>query len=186
MQQLERYFGFRVTLGKSVTSHDYKSHMKAINTAFAKSGIAPESAELYVCQIRIDAVSSHFDRSPVYEKLATMEIHLAVNKRDRDEERIYFLNDRVNHTLTDGLQPRASKFDLRYTVRGAFFEKTDHLHEIVYVVVSNSVKPKDRKLRVKFLATPTAEFGRKLVNVKAASTHLELELDPRIQLRFDI
>jgi hypothetical protein len=186
MQKLERYFGFRVTLGKSVAADDYKSHATAINAAFTKSGIAPGSAELYVCEIRIDTVSSHFDQSPVHEKLATMEIHLTVNRRDREDERIYFLNDRVNHTLTDGLQPRASKFDLRYTVRGAFFEKNDHLHEIVYVVVGSSVKPKDRKLRVKFIATPTSEFGRKLVNVRSASTHLELELDPRIQLRFDI
>ena len=186
MQKLERYFGFRVTLGKSVMANDYKSHMKAINDAFMKSGIEPGSAELYVCEIRVDTVSSHFDRSPVHEKLATMEIHLAVNRRDRDEERIYFLNDRVNHILTDGLHPRASKFDLRYTVQGTFFEKKDHLREIVYVVVASSIKPKDRKLRVKFVAAPTSEFGRKLVNVRSASTHLELELDPRIQLRFDI
>jgi len=56
-----------------------------------------------------------FDRSPVHQKLATMEIHLTINRRDRNEEKSYFLNDRVHHTLTEGLQPRRQ---IRFTIHG--------------------------------------------------------------------
>jgi hypothetical protein len=48
------------------------------------------------------------------------------------------------------------------------------------------VKAKDRQIKVKFLVRPTTEFGSKLRNVQAANTQLDLDLDPRIQLRFEL
>lgn len=186
MQQLERYFGFRVTLGKSIRAGEYKNQIQSINNALKKAGIEQDGLQVYVCEVRIDVVPSHFDPSPVHLKLGTMEIHLAVNKRNRDEERMYFINDQVDHRLTEGVRAKAEKFDLTFEIGGSYFESKDYFHELVYVVVAGQMKPQDRKLKVKFLARPTSKFGNKLVNLRSANTKLDLDLDPHIQLRFDL
>ena len=186
MQQLERFFGFKVTLGRSITTAAYESHKKAIREALDKAKIDKEDVELYICQVRVDAVEAHFDPSPLSQKLSTMQIHLGINKKHREEERMYFINNDVKHTLAEVHQPKADKFDLRYLIKGDYFESQNHFHEVVYIVVETSVKPRDRKIKVKFLATPTGPFASKLRNVRVAKTDMDLELDPRIQLRFDV
>lgn len=186
MQQLEMYFGFRVTLGKSITNQSYKELVLKIDEIVRKTEIPRDSFKLYMCHVHIERLPDHFDPSPLSKKVREMQIHLAINKRQRDEDRMYFINDQVKHSFANAQSSKFDRFDLKYDVPGSFFDKHDDFHEVVFVVAHSSVKMKDRRIKVKFLARPTSEFGSKLRNAQAANTQLDLGLDPRIQLRFEL
>lgn len=186
MQQLETYFGFRVTLGKSITGQSYKELVSKIDGVIKETKIPRDSFKLYMCHVQIEKLPAHFDPSPLSKKVREMQVHLAINKRQRDEDRMYFINDQVKHSFANAPSSKSDRFDLKYDVPGSFFDKHDDFHEVVFVVVHSSLKTKDRRIKVKFLARPTTEFGSKLRNVQAANTQLHLSLDPRIQLRFEL
>ena len=185
MQQLETYFGCRVRLGKSITANAFKSHVEGIKAALNASGADKDAVELYVCEVHVNSVESHFDHSPLHEKLGVLNIHLKIGQKNRDNEWMYFSSMHEKHKVNPDFQHKAEKFDLQYSIVGTYFESRKQFHEIIYIIVDKDIRPRDRKVKVKFLATPTSKFANKLRNIRNASTQLDLELDPRIQLRFD-
>jgi len=99
---------------------------------------------------------------------------------------MYFINDRVKHSITTGVEQRLERFDLTYQIRGSYFTANPNFQELIYIVMDKAVRAADRKIKVKLLATPGVKLASKLRNVRNASTNLDLYLDPRIQLRFDL
>jgi hypothetical protein len=115
-----------------------------------------------------------------------MQVHLAINKKHREADKMSFINHRVNHTLNKTFRLTTEKFDLKYFIPGTYFRDTPHFAEVIYVIVGSSVRSKDRKLKVGFTASPTGSFARRLRNVNTANTRLDMQLDSRIQLRLDL
>jgi hypothetical protein len=184
-QQLEKYFGCRVTLGNSITRSQYDSHLDEIRKALEAAKIAEDDVKIYLCSVRVSARDLHFDKSNLADRLSSMEISVRIGKRLHEKELMYFVNDRIRHKITDGISIIAEKFNVRMGVPGVFFAKRMDLDEAIYIILHNSLGDKYRNVRVRFLATPTMQFSRKLRNISTVSTSLDLYLDSQIQLRFD-
>lgn len=172
-------------MGRSITKKVYTEQKKSVEDALARAGIDKETVEIYILQFSVES-TEHFDDSKLTAKLASLDVVVKVGKKLQADRQLHFVHDQVAHRLNGKIKERHGLFEVAFAVEGSYFGHHDEFRELIYVVVNKSVRPKDRVLQVKFIASPTSSFAPKLRNVRTVSTDLFLELNSEIQFRFDI
>lgn len=189
MQNMQRYFGFKVTINDDLSPAD-----EAILRAQAKKIVDAESLDLdryqvYLHQLILSAEETHFGVSGgVPGRLQSLKISFNVNLKQRKTKEIQFFNHVIDTTVPRTVKPSFSPNKIGYEIPSEYFSRTSWFQNAIIAFVSRELKYDRRKIKVQVRATPTSEFRSVLHDVTKAQseTHLDLRFQKDVQLRLPL
>lgn len=186
MQNMERYFGFKVNINDDLDPTDealLRAHAKKIVDA---EGLDLDRYQVYLHQLILAAKETHFGVSGgVPGRLHRLDIDFNVNLKQRRTKQIQFYNHLIGTTTPKTIKPHFSPDKIGYEIPSDYFSKTSWFQNAIIAFVNRDLRPDLRKIKVQVRATPTNEFKTVLQDMKKAQaeTHLDLRFQKDVQLR---
>ncbi len=186
MQNMERYFGFKVFVSDDLDPEDEKILRTKAKELIDIDGLDLDKYQVYLHQLIIQADAEHFGlRSTLGERVESINLDFYVNEKQRQSGEIRFMNYVVQTRVPEAIKPRFSPGWIGYKIPSEFFSRNDWFQNAIVVFIRKDIRTKHRKIKVVVTATPTKNFTELLRSRRSvdAATHLDLRFRKSIQLR---
>jgi hypothetical protein len=144
----------------------------------------PKGASVYVKQLKLHAEDFHFMVHGIQNRLAKLRVDAALTPTARTAKTLRLVD--LKYTLDPAVNVERKADGIRYELTGDYVQKHDEHTEYLAIVLAPTCRDCHKRLQVRVRAQATAEFAKKLKNVKdgVVTTGLEFLLSSS-QLAFN-
>ena len=187
MQNLRQYYGVGIRVSRDIELQKYESSRKQVKEVISQLRLDDgDEYGLYVTKIELYASEDeHFGVGPLDKRLKHVQLNIAVNRKQREEQSIVFLNERIPQNVwlfSNTVRPTVERFSIKSSLESPFRTEGSLLEVLVLTGVRRDVRARDRKLKVSVVAYPTPSFAQRLHNFTSVATKLDYQLDREVQL----
>lgn len=189
MQNMQRYFGFKVTINDDLDPAD-----EAILRAQADKIVDMENLDLdrynvYLHQLILSSEDTHFGiHGGIPGRLKKLNIEFHVNQKQRKSRDIQFFNHVIKTGIPETVRPFFSPTYIGYEIPADYFSEKAWFQNAIIAFVRRELRIDRRKIKVQVTATPTLEFSSVLKDRSKAdaSTQLDLRFRRDVQLQLPL
>jgi len=189
MQNMERYFGFRVYINNDLDPEDEKSLRSKALEIVDVDAIDLSQYHVYLHQLIIRSNETHFNISGgLSKRVQKLNIEFHINEKQRRNNDIRFMNYKFKTGTPVEVKPYFQPSWIGYDIPVSYFEKTSWFQNAIIAFVKKDLREHHKKIKVIVTTEPTPEFERALHshNINDSSTHLDLRFSGSVQLRLPI
>lgn len=187
MQNLERYFGFRVSINERLDEVSLEAIKDRATKILLARDFNPEEYFLYFHQLSVfrprcsDLASkpkcSHFGMpGGLSARLEKIHLSYAVNQKQRKSGHIKIYNYLLDDHRHDQVRLVSDHFDMQYEIDGQYLADKQGFRSEIVTFVKKTVKQAHRKLKVSVTAFPTAAYSCQHFDERQGSNLTQLDL----------
>lgn len=186
MQNMERYFGFKVFVNSELDPADEEILRIKAKEILNIERFSLERYHIYFHQLVIKAKDEHFGfNGGLSKRVNKINIEFHVNQKQRLRKDIEFRNHIIDMGSPKDVKPYFTPDWIGYEVPISYFEGSNWFQNAIVAFVSKVIRKDHKKIKVIVTTTPTSEFlmalrSRSLSDV---ATQLDLKFERHVQLR---
>ncbi len=186
MQNMQRYFGFRVTVSDFLEPQDVRVIQDKITNLAAGGKIDLTKYKIYLHQLSLAADSSHFGvAGGLKGRLSSISLRFSVNQKQRQSGEIQFANHLFDEDIREEVVHRYLQSEIFYKIPVERFERSGVFQNILIALVRVGLREDYRKIKVSVSVVPTNEMVRRLHNPENAAAQTILPLNFEKALAFN-
>ena len=186
MQNMEKYYGFKVKLTDQLTPVGFELIQSSVQANLGSSGIDIDDFYAYFHQMIIYPNESHFGfDGGLQKRVSKITLEFNVNKRQRENGQIKFFNFVYKPNEEQSVIPYYSTDTVGYIIPSDIFEDVLYFQNSLVVFIHKSLRRTEyKKIKASISATPTQSYEPFVINkanVKSV-TELDVRFKKQIQL----
>lgn len=189
MQNMERFFGFKVRINSDLDPED-----EAILRARATEIVDVEKIDLseyyvYLHQLVIKAKEDHFNiAGGLSQRIKKLNIEFHVNEKQRRNNDIRFMNHIIKTGVPEEVRPYFQPDWIGYDIPVGYFAKTSWFQNAIIAFVRKEMRSSHKKIKVIVTTEPTSSFEAILQSKRSvdAATQLDLRFEGSVQLKLPL
>ncbi|MCC2607741.1 hypothetical protein [Planctobacterium marinum] len=188
MQNMEKYYGFKVKLTDKLDPVGFELIQSSVGANLASSGIDINDFYAYFHQMIIFPNESHFGFDGGLERrVSKITLEFNVNKRQRENGQIKFFNFVYKPNEEHRVVPYYSTDTVGYIIPADIFSNAHHFQNSLVVFIHKSLRRTEyKKIKASISASPTAEFEPFVVNKANVKSVTELDVKFRKQIQLHL
>lgn len=185
MQNMEKYFGFRVDIDDELDPVRIEALHDAAEKVIATYGFNPEEYFVYFHQLSIEPEENHFGiNGGLCNRLKRIELGFSVNLKQRRLRRIKLFNFLLDMKSNDQIKRTGGVDEIRYYLPCEYIANNLGFRNEIVTFISKDVRIDHRKIKVSVVAYPTDAYAQQLkTNPGSRLTKLDYKFQKSITLR---
>lgn len=172
MQQLENFYGFKVSIIDSIEPHRVQVLQERAYKILEMQNYNPYEYFVYFHQLLVEPKTHFNNKLNLSQKLKTLEIKFSVNPKQRQTGSIKLFN----YLLDQEFEHISDNYDIRYFVDGKYLYENKFFKNELITFIQRKVPSKHRKIKLNLIPTPSEEWIKSL---KHNSNSIITQLDQR-------
>lgn len=178
MQNLERYFGFKVILEQQLKGELLTSLKRRAALIAYRYDLDPNEYYVYIHALSIMPDKQHFARNlEIASRLGELRVFFEVNPKQQQNGAIRFCNHLFGDVLEKEVKSICNSTSVTYFVPGLYLEKHLSFKNSLITFVSKSLRNDHRKIKVSVTALPTKIYSERLKKSAKYVTKLDLDYE---------
>jgi len=179
MQNMEKYFGFKVRVAEFLEPEQYFAAKDKIFSILANDRTDLSQYKIYLHQLIIEAQHSKFGiGGGLAGRLSKIFLRFTINPKQRRNGDIKFMNYRFEEELHEEISHYYAPERIGYTIPVEFFSSgREYFQNTLITLVRMDLREDRKKITVHVSVEPTLELMSKLNNKYQANSETNLNID---------
>lgn len=178
MQNMEKYFGFRVIIANSMNPADKELLREAARSYFQDHNLRSEEYKAYVHNLVISSKEKHFGFSGFENRVDRLFLSFVVNQKQRENGAIRFIHHQICGDKADEMDyfPEFTPDRLRYTIPSSEFVNKPTFTNSILTLIRSDLRESHRKIKVEVRAEPQQKFKWRIKRVEGITSDTKLDI----------
>ena len=186
MQNMEKYFGFRVRVSDFLEPEDYNVVKNKIAAILAQHAEATTQYRVYLHQLVLEARPTQFGiTGGLSARVNNVRLCLSINKKQRRTGDIKFMNYRFERELNEQVSHHYLAHEILYTISPKYFEEHGYFQNTLVTLVRIGMREQHKKIKVRVSVDPTSELVERLNRKEQVDSETMLDIDFRKAREFN-
>lgn len=187
MQNMERYFGFRVRVSDFLEPEDYEVVSEKVSSLLARESDAHTQYRVYMHQLVLEASPSKFGVSGgLGGRVSKIRLRFSINPKQRRTGDIKFMNYRFERELHEEVNHYYLPHLIGYTFSPSYFStECDYFQNTLITLVRIGMREQHKKIKIRVSVEPTPQLAEALERADRADAETNLDIDFRKAREFN-
>ncbi|MCG8039094.1 MAG: hypothetical protein JAZ19_18895 [Candidatus Thiodiazotropha taylori] len=177
MQNMQRYFGFKVMVSDFLEPTDYQLIRNKLSELIDCGKIDVEKYKIYLHQLVLAASTTHFGVSGGIEKrVSNIFLKFCINQKQRRRGDIQFVNHIFSKELREDNRHFYLPYEIGYTIPPNFFAEREWFQNVLVTLVRTGLREDYKKIKVKVSAEPAEGYLESIYRKEKANSETRLDL----------
>lgn len=179
MQNMEKYFGFRVRVSDFLEPEDYEVIKEKVAYILAREPNEETQYRVYMHQMVLDAKPTQFGVSGgLSGRVKNVYLRFSINPKQRTTGDIKFMNYRFEKELHESVAHYYLPYEIGYTLQPSYFtDEREYFQNTLITLVRIGMREQHKKINIRVSVEPSAQLFEKLVRSEQADTETKINLD---------
>jgi hypothetical protein len=180
-QNMEKYFGFRVTVSDFLEPEDYELIQRKIDIILKRDPALEKQFRVYMHQLVLERVrSEQFGIVGGLEsRIERINLRFTINPKQRLTGDIKFMNYLYDKELHEEVDHHYRPNDILYSIRPKHFEDHGYFQNTLVTLVRVGMREQHKKIKIKVTVDPSQQYLERLKREEQADAETNLDLDFR-------
>jgi hypothetical protein len=187
VQNMERFFGFRVRVSDFLEPEDYQAVSEALSRLLAREPNADTQYRVYMHQLVLDAAPAKFGiGGGLAGRIAKVFLRFSINPKQRRTGDIKFMNYRFERELHEEVNHYYLPHIIGYSLSPTYFNtERDYFQNTLVTLVRVGMREQHKKIKVRVSVEPTPQMLETLSRAERADAETNLDIDFRKAREFN-
>lgn len=187
MQNMEKYFGFRVRVSDFLEPEDIVELNDKVTSILDREPGLETQYRVYLHQLVLEVTKpQQFGvAGGLAGRLEKVHLRFSINPKQRLNGDIKFMNNRFERLLHEQVSHYFMPNEILYSLSPRYFEEWGYFQNTLITLVRLGMREQHKKIKIRVSVEPTPELLEKLVRSGQADAETNLDLDFRKAREFN-
>ncbi len=186
MQNMEKYFGFRVRVSDFLEPEDYSVIRDQVSDLLARGKESETQYRVYLHQLVLDARESQFGiGGGLAGRINSVRLCFSINAKQRRTGDIKFMNYRFEKELHEEVVHQYFSNQILYTLTPKYFEDRGYFQNTLITLVRIGMRDDHKKIKIRVSVEPSPFLLERLARKEKADVETNLDIDFRKAREFN-
>lgn len=187
MQNMEKYFGFKVRVSDFLEPEDYEVIREKVNVLLSKEPNAATQYKVYMHQLVLDVQPSKFGiGGGLAGRVEKILLRFSINPKQRRTGDIKFMNYRFERELAEEVNHYYMPHMIGYTLKPSYFTaEREYFQNTIITLVHVGMREQHKKIKIRVSVEPSAYLLERLADDHRADAETNLDVDFRKAREFN-
>ena len=179
MQNMEKYFGFRVRISDFLEPEDYEVIQQRIAGILARESSDETQYRVYMHQLVLEAKHTKFGvPGGLGGRVEKIHLRFSINPKQRKNGDIKFVNYRFEDELKELVGHYYFAHEIGYSLEPSYFTQgREYFQNTLITLVRVGMREQHKKIKIRVSVDPTLQLLEKLVRSEQADAETNIDLD---------
>jgi len=187
LQNMEKYFGFRVRISDFLEPEDYEVIKDKVSYLLSREPSAHTQYKVYMHQLVLDVEPTKFGLGGgLGGRVSKVFLRFSINPKQRRTGDIKFMNYRFERELHEVVNHYYLPHMIGYTLTPSYFTtERDYFQNTLITLVHVGMREQHKKIKIRVNVEPSSQLLEKLSRGDRADAETNLDLDFRKAREFN-